>query len=419
MMCPVQTKSNLKSFTVTTSILLCILILLIPCTSTAGSTSIRPFLGAHITYDDNIVFSKKSASDWIYEILPAIDIKYQDERNIVDFVTKGQGQHYDTEDQLDTFDVDLNLFAKRQQTERLGLSITGHFAKDTTLDQTLNDTGLLMWRQDRLVYAVNPEVEWKLNERSTISASLPWYKVDYDWGKYQAGNIDFYTLYLYLTYTYQWDEKTSLFIRPDIGKMNFDTGDYRTADLMFGISRDFTERLFGKIYTGVNYTDSKTDIYVYDWVYIPGLGYAPYNGHKKTKNDHYWGWVAEAGLKWQLDRGQLSADFTRRVDSSGYGEPVMRTYFVSAASWKITERLTGRLRGGISHIKSHNLTYDQNYYTYSVFPSLMYRVTRYIDAGIQYSYQYIDDNEHDSNNRDRNRIMFRVEIKDFNLHLNF
>ncbi len=388
--------------------------------SLAGLTTIRPSLGTRLTYDDNIIFTKrKPVDDWIYEILPGLDIKYQDARNTVDLKTNGQGQHYNTENDLDTFDVDVNLSARRQQTERLAFSFTGRFADDTTLDQTLTETGQLVRRQDRLVYAVSPEVEWKLTERSTISASLPWYKVDYDWGKYHHGSVDYDTLYFYINYSYLFsDQKTRLFIRPDIGKMNFDTGDYRSADLMFGLERNFTERLYAKALGGVNYTDAKTDIVVVDEIIWTGTDYL-FHTRTETQNDHYWGWVAEAQLKWLFDRGDIDADFKRRVTPSSYGEPVVSSYLTTVFNWRLTERLRSRIRGAISHIKSQNLTYDQDYYTYSVFPTLTYRLTRYIDVGIQYSYQYIDDNEHDNNNRDRNRVMFRIDIKDFNLHLNF
>ena len=379
--------------------------------------TIKPSLGAGVTYDDNIIFSHyKPVSDWIYEILPAIEINYDDQRNMVDLLTKGQGQHFNTESELDTFNVDVNLMARRQETERLSYSIAGRYTRDTTLDQMLIEEGQFLRRENRQLYSINPEVEWMINERSSISASLPWVKVNYD----REGSVDYDTLYFYLTYSYLLpDQKTKLFVRPDIGRMNYDTGDYKTADFMCGLEHDFTERLYAKILGGFNYTDSNTDILVVDRI----IWYSPYDyeiiTRKKNQNKHYWGWVAEAELKWRWNRGSLTANFNRRVTASGYGEPVIRTFFTPAVNWRITERLRGRLAGGISEVKSHNLTWDQHYWTYSARPSLMYRLTRYIDIGVHYTYQYLDDFERDNNNRDRNRVMFRIDIRDFNLHLDF
>lgn len=378
---------------------------------------IKPSLGASVTYDDNIVFTHyKPVSDWIYEIHPAVEIDYEDPKNTVNLITTGQGQHYNTENELDTFDVDVNLRAERQHTERLNFAITGRYARDTTLDQTLLEAGQFLRRENRQLYTVSPEVTWMINEKSSISASLPWVKVNYD----RESSVDYDTLYFYLTYSYLLpDQKTRLFIRPDIGRMNYDTGDYRTADFMCGLERDFTERLYARVLGGFNYTDSDTDIKVVDHIIMLPDGSYYYTLKDKKQNKHYWGWVAEAELKWRLDRGNIDATFTRRVSASGYGEPVISTYFTPSVSWRFTERLRGRVSGGISEIKSHNLTYDQHYWTYAARPSLVYRLTRYIDAGIHYTYQYIDDHEHDNNNRDRNRVIFRLDIRDFNLHLTY
>ncbi len=398
-----------------TYICIVIVLLALTCTGAMAETSIKPSLGAHLTYDDNIIFTRyKPVSDWIYEILPAVEIDYQDERNSVNLLASGQGQHFNTESDLDTFDVDVNLIAKRQQTERLKYSITGRYTRDTTLDQTLLETGQLLRRENRQLYSVLPEVEWMINERSSVSVSLPWVKVNYDW----VGNVDYDTLYFYLTYSYLLpDGKTKLFARPDIGRMNYDTGDYRTADFMCGLEHDFSQRLYARILGGFNYTDAKTDIVVLDRIIWNGEDYE-FITKKKTRKDHYWGWVAEGEIRWLWDKGYLKATFTRRVSASGYGQPVINMYFTPAFSWRITERLTGRVAGGISQVKSQNLTYDQNYWTYSARPSLTYRLTRFVDIGIYYIYQYLDDHEY-SNNRDRNRIIFRVDIRDFNLHLNF
>jgi len=168
-----------------------------------------------------------------------------------------------------------------------------------------------------------------------------------------------------------------------------------------------------------NYSESKTDMTVVDHIIWYGPDDYDIITSKKSKNENYWGWVAEGELKWRWDRGSLDATFTRRVTASGYGQPVMRSYFTPAANWRITERLRGRVAGGISEVKSKNLTWDQHYWTYSARPSLTYRLTRYIDIGIHYTYQYLQDKEHSNNNRDRNRVMFRIDIRDFNLHLDY
>lgn len=366
---------------------------------------ISAYLDSAVTYDDNIVFSYiDPQDDIIYEIFPGVDMQYRDDRNDLHLKASGHGQHYNTENDLDTFDVKLKLSADRQQTERLHLSLDGKYVRDTTLDEQFLETGQLLFRQARQQYSLSPEMQWNLNEKSFLSLSFPWVKTDYD----GTGNVNSDTFFAYLTYaTLLPDEKTRIFIQPDAGIMNFDTGDYRLFDCMLGVERDISERLYVKIMAGVNYTESKSQE---TFIVIPSDQH--FVVKTTDRQDEYWGWVADAQLAWSWKTGRVKGNFSRRVSSSGYGVPVMNTRFSPSLSWRITERLTSRFYAGISKVESDSYYYSYDYYSYSAAPALIYRITPRISVALKYMYDYLDDLEGERS-RDRNRIMVKLNFMDF------
>lgn len=390
---------------VTVACMLCTAFFFFTACDLYAESRIRADIDAGVMYDDNIVFSHfNPLDDIIYEIFPGIDMQYRNDRNDLHMKASGHGQHYNSQNNLDTFNVDLKLSADRQQTERLHLSLNGEYVRDTTLDEQFLETGQLLFRQDRQRYSLNPEMKWNLNEKSFLAVSLPWVKTDYE----GTGNVDSDMFFAYLTYAALLaDEKTRIFVQPDAGIMNFDTGDYRLFDCLFGLERNISERLYAKIMAGFNYTESKSQEIS---IPVPSDLYSILE--TTNRKDTYWGWVAEAQLAWSWKTGTIKADFSRRVSSGGYGVPVMNTRFSPSLSWHITDRLTSRLYAGIAKVQSDSYQYSYDYYSYSAAPALTYRITPRISVTLKYMYDYLDDLEGDRS-RNRNRIMLKLNFMDF------
>ena len=363
-----------------------------------------PRLSLDLTYDDNILFSRKSPRrDWIYEIRPSLSWRYRTERDILDIKAGLNGQKYDTEHDLDTLDQDYRLYASREIFFGTTISLNAGYILDTTQDQEFTEEGLLLYREDRTVYSLEPAVQWQATERSTWALSVPIYDVNYEGDE----NVDYSSEYLMLNYSYLLhDEKTSLLAQPSIGFLDNEYGDAEVYQMMFGVGRKFTERLFANLMAGLSYTRSHID------ERFETVGSIPF---KVQDEEDYskTGWVATGELKWDWDRGQWDMNLVRRVSPSGYGEILIKDRLTTGVSWRITERMRFKGRLGAGKVKSQNdKTYsDKDYVTYDVSPAIVYELTERIDVGAYYRYSLIDDKE-ESDTRYRNQFFIRLDYRD-------
>ncbi|PXF57309.1 MAG: hypothetical protein C4B58_10440 [Deltaproteobacteria bacterium] len=347
-----------------------------------------PKLSLDVTYDDNINFSSKERRrDWIYEVRPSLSWRYRTERDTLDVMAGLRGLKYDTEHDLDTLDQDYRLYASREVFLGTIVSLSGRHTLDTTLDDEFTEEGLLLDREDRTVYSVEPAVRWQATERSTWSLSFPIYHVNYEGDK----NVDYNYEYLILNYSYLLDdEKTSLLAQPSVGFIDFEHGDTQVYEMMFGVGYEFTERLFAKLMAGLSYTRS----------------------HNDKENYSKTGWVGVGELKWDWDRGQWNMNLVRRVSASGYGETLIKDRLTTGVSWRITERMRfkGRLSAGKVKSQDDKAYSDENYITYDVSPAIVYQLSERIDVGAYYRYSLIDEKE--ESDRNRNRFFIRLDYID-------
>lgn len=387
-------RPKLKSYPAWLSVLLLVVpVILWPGYSMAIQELI-PRLSLDLTYDDNILFSRRSPQrDWIYGIWPSLSWRYRTERDILDIKAGLHGQKYDTEHDLDTLDQDYRLYASREVFFGTTISLNAQYILDTTQDEEFTQEGLLLFREDRTAYSLTPAVQWQATERSTWAFSVPIYHVNYE-GK---GNSDYNYEYLILNYSYLLDdEKTSLLAQPSTGFIDFEHGDTKVYQIMFGVGREFTERLFANLMAGLSYTRSHND-----------REYGDEEDYGKT------GWVGAGELKWDWDRGQWNMNLERRVSASGYGETLIKDRLTTGVSWRITERMRfkGRLSAGKVKSQDDKAYSDEDYITYDIGPAIVYRLSERIDVGTYYRYSLIDDKE-ESDTRHRNRFFIRLDYRD-------
>jgi len=397
-------RAKLRSYPVWLSVLLLVVpVILWPGYSMAIQELI-PRLSLDLIYDDNILFSREEPRrDWIYEIRPSLSWRYRTERDILDIKAGLNGQKYDTEHDLDTLDQDYRLYASREIFFGTTISLNAGYILDTTQDQEFTEEGLLLYREDRTVYSLEPAVQWQATERSTWALSVPIYDVNYEGDE----NVDYSSEYLMLNYSYLLDdEKTSLLAQPSIGFLDNEYGDAEVYQMMFGVGCKFTERLFANLMAGLSYTRSHID------ERFETVGSIPF---KVQDEEDYskTGWVATGELKWDWDRGQWDMNLVRRVSPSGYGEILIKDRLTTGISWRITERMRFKGRLGAGKVKSQNdKTYsDKDYVTYDISPAIVYELTERIDVGAYYRYSLIDDKE-ESDTRYRNQFFIRLDYRD-------
>ena len=398
--------SGIRSYQACLSVLLLVVPVFLWPGHSMAIQELIPKLSLDITYDDNINFSREEPRrDWIYEVRPSLSWRYRTERDILDVRAGLRGQKYDTEHDLDTLDQDYRLYASREVFFGTTISLNARYILDTTQDEEFTEEGLLLFREDRTAYSLEPAVQWQATERSTWALSVPIYHVNYE-GK---GNSDYNYEYLILNYSYLLDdEKTSLLAQPSVGFIDFEHGDTQVYEMMFGVGRKFTERLFAKLMAGLSYTRSHNDVLRREYI-----GYGYYREYWDEEDYSKTGWVGVGELKWDWDRGQWNMNLVRRVSASGYGETLTKDRLTTGVSWRITERMRfkGRLSAGKVKSQDDKAYSDEDYITYDISPAIVYRLSERIDVGAYYRYSLIDDKD-ESDTRHRNRFFIRLDYRD-------
>ncbi|MBW1932279.1 MAG: hypothetical protein JRF20_08695 [Deltaproteobacteria bacterium] len=394
---------GIRSYTAWLSVLLLVIPFFLWPVHSMAIQELIPKLSLDLTYDDNINFSYTlSQRDWIYEIRPSLSWRYRTERDILDVRAGLHGQKYNTEDDLDTLDQDYRLYASREVFYGTIVSLRGRYTLDTTLDDEFTEEGLLLYREDRTVYSLEPAVQWQATERSTWTFSAPIYHVNYEGDE----NVDYSSEYLILNYSYLLnDEKTSLLTQPSIGFVNSEHVDTKVYQMMFGVGREFTERLFAELMAGFSYTRSHID------ERFEKVGSIPIKVQDEENFDKT-GWVATGELKWDWDKGQWEMNFVRRVSPSGYGQILIKDRLTTGASWRITERMRfkGKLSAGKVKSQDNKEFENYDYVTYDISPAIVYRLSERIDVGAYYRYSIIDDKE-ESEIKHRNQFFIRLDYK--------
>jgi len=349
-------------------------------------------------YDDNINFSSRNkVRDWIYEVRPELTWRHRTERDDLRFTASLLGQKYDTESELDTLDQDYRLEASSQVRPTLNLSFDGGYRKDTTLDSELSEEGILLFREDRKVYRVNPSVLWQATERSAWQMSLPFRQEDYG-GQYD--DYDYKSTAAYLKYSRMLaDNRTYIFIQPGFSYDDFETGDTHTYEMMCGVDRAFSERLTLNAGGGVYLSHIKED----------------------TETSSETGFVASVEAHGKLERGHWRARYIRDVYPGEIGRTVLRDRVALNGMYRLTERLRLIGQTSFTDVRSQGdggdrgggyygrYGYSDDYWTISIRPGLAYSLAEHANLGIYYYHSFVDYQESDQTAR-RNMFWIRLDF---------
>ncbi len=353
--------------------------------------------------------------DWLYEAWPSLSWRQISERDLLDMKATLHAQKFDTERKLDTLDQDYQLEMSRKITEAFTASINGRYRVDTSLNEEFTEEGFRPTRKKRKSYAFSPRIQWQATERSTFSLSLPVYHVNYK----GSGNVDYGSAYLNLVYSLLLsDEKTSLFIQPSLGTIDFENGNTRTYDLMIGVGKNFSERLSGTLMAGFNYTRSHTRISgirtVWGTSLLPSgetIEYGYTEAYRKIQAFDKTGWIGQGSLEWKWDTGHCNLHLSRSVTGSSYGETLLRNNLSADIRTGISARLGAYLGLSISSVKSQAEKLYTDYTATYLSPGIYYKITPTVDLGIYYRYGFIDDRK-TSETGQRNRFMIQLNFRD-------
>ncbi len=348
----------------------------------AGDWYVVPQVDAGAKYDSNIDFNfDQKKSDFIFNISPALDLKYDSEITKLTGRLKLDGLIYVRDGSLDTINQYYNFAAQHQVAPRLALSLAGGYTLDSTLQEELQESGFLMNRSRRQAMQVNPGFDFSLTERALLRWGYGFNRVTYqdpEYNDYSSHRVN-----LGLNYLLK-NAKTTLTTTflgryteyPEIG--NF----YRNLGAYAGLEHKFSEDWSLSLSGGANFNWYTSRTAVLDFAFSPDFILV-----RQTPEDSFTVspfFSVAANRRWP--RSNLTFGYT--VDQSPSGSGSMSQFHSGYAgmNYSFTERLRGGLRGSMYYSSYSSPGSDYENLVLYVTPDLKYNLTEKLAVNCSYQY---------------------------------
>ena len=157
-----------------------------------------------------------------------------------------------------------------------------------------------------------------------------------------------------------------------------------------GVSRNYNELWSINVSGGARYTEAQSPVLRLQQV-APGL----FQVVQDTQTDDSWGWVAQASLNYNGERGSGALTYTRDVrPASGQSTAVERNALMINVGYRFTYELSFSLNASYYINKSGQLGSSVNAIdsqTFGISPRIRYEFTRDVAVELSDDFYYIDD----------------------------
>jgi hypothetical protein len=358
--------------------------------SFANETTFVPSLRVSGEYDSNITFRRTDEiDDYLGIISPGIYFNYKSElllirsRAVVDVYRYFDETDYDTENQYYELEGEYSL------TERWNISASGIYYKDTTLDDFLEETGIVLERKDRKRYDIDAKTFYQLTELDEIGLNYQYRNVDFS-GK---DRVDYDVNSGFFIYNRHFnDRRDILTLRPGYRRGESDTSETDVFLVNVGWQHKINETLKSRVFFGVRYLDIS---------------------YKDDRSDYDdFGGIADLSLtkSWETTSGTIG--YRRDIRGNANGEVVE----VDKIYCDIEKQIIGRLGAGFkgrlffTREEGNDTPGDDTRY-FLLSPSLFYKLTENHLLRVGYSYSNEEDDAVDDDSiADRHRAWIGFEF---------
>jgi hypothetical protein len=363
----------------------------------AADWSIVPTITQRSGFNSNLNLTPTNVlSDYILSLQPVADFNYTTEISQLQGHLGLLGQHYISHSNLDHIDQNFQINGRYQATPKVNLSLNTSYINDSTLQQELATSGVVIGRTPRQSFLVGPGITYNLTERFLATASYNFNRV-----LYQASQFtDFTSQQAGLSFTYLLkNEKTSLVSNNSVYQTVYAGGNnYKSIGIYGGVNHKFSERWDVNLMSGVNinYYSFNTQVVnaspftqVVNTSQFPQVvNVSPFFVQVKTKTIKSSGVSPYVNLSthYRWTKLAVTGGFSMSQQPSAYGAVYQVNQLNLGANYNFTERLSGALGGAysLSNQSSQNISSEWNYY--SIVSSLSYQITEQFSVSPGYSF---------------------------------
>ena len=345
-----------------------------------GFIKLKPKISVKETYNDNIDFTTRDElSDFLTTYTPSITISRDTEGSRIEMGASAQIEDYMEEDHLDNVSQYYNLGFDGNLSSFFTLNLDGSYIQDTTLENELIETGLIYAQSERETFRLGPGFTWRLSNIDSISFNSGYTDRLYE--------TEIYTDYRNYDYVLSWShvlslEGTSLSVSTGYNNTDYDTSKLETLSLYSGLNLPLDPKWELNFWAGIRYTISEYDNLVLRL--DPSTLTFYLDNEEKTESN--WGGIGNLSIKRHFERGSISGELSRDIVPTGRGELVVRDRARVILVYRLTDLLTGNLRGAWTESKSESSYRDTDEAFYSFTSSLRYRVWKNVNAGLSFTH---------------------------------
>ena len=359
-------------------------------TGLAADLSVVPSIEARSEFNSNLNFDfTNKLSDFIFTLSPKAEFNYTTEISQLQGRLGLTGLHYLSHGNIDHIDQNYQINGRYQVAPRWRLNLTSAYIVDTTLQQELLTSGLIMTRTPRQSIRVGPAVTYNVTERLAATLNYDFNRVTYQDPGFR--NYTYQMAGLRLDYPLK-NEKTILSGNILVRETRYPgTDKYRSIGTYLGATHKFSENWDVNLMAGVNtsFMDFQTQVAQtpQSFVIVPTQ-----TRFKETKVSPYVN--LSTTRRWTSLR--LTAGISRDEYPTSYASISESSRFYGSANYNFSERLSGSLIGNfnLSNQPSQQNNLENIYF--SVSPQLNYRITEKLTASPGYRFGLRNDI---SNNR--------------------
>jgi len=371
---------------------------------------IQPSVNIRTIYDDNrrLVTSRnsggagKSAYGVISDALARIGVRSN--QYDVALNSKFSLRRYDSDVNLDSENIYLDLTSNYNLSERTQFGLTGNYTRDTSLTSELLVTGLVKDNRIRYKWSLGPQWSYLLTERQSLQASYTHQDVSYEKSAGRSSLVDYTTDTASLTYNMQWTALLRNYISlswlsfqiPDINSQinnlvainsSRDTTQY---SISIGADYQFLPTWNASFMVGERFSNTKSD----STTLLLGQ---PVPGTHSSSSSSNQGLIFSFSVDKQFEVGNAGLSYSRSTSASGNGRLQVFERLQANFDHKITDHLKFALTGGINKTSNSNTRNSSSNRTYyHVTPTLSWIFNRQLNLSAGYRYRnqkYANNNE--------------------------
>ncbi len=355
---------------------LCILIALLPANNLqAREIYALPFVSIQTIYDDNRQLwtdrRSRGLKTEVYGLLSSVgaNVGVQSDRYKIDLRNRVSINRYESEMDLDSDNVYIDLTSNYNLSERITVGLTGNYTRDTTLTSEIDVTGVIQGNKIREQWSVIPDVSIILTPRQSIQASYTHLDTSYEESRFL---VDYTNDIVSLTHNYQWTPLLTSFVNGSWMDFTIPSLNRKTTQYSINIGADyqFLPTWSASFMIGERFTTTE----------VTFLG--------RTFSSSQQGLIFNFSINKEFESGSARASYSRLTSATGFGQLLVFDKLEANFSHKLTDNLRFSLTGGINvttNSDTNNTNSDRTYYHVS--PSLSWHFNRQTSLSASYRYR--------------------------------